>query len=105
MRDEHEGSGANAAAFGDDGRMPRFVPVEELFKGRHFDREIVVLSRGCLLSSKSWASFALGSGWFLGAWMKSQRRLAGKAAVRNRYLPESLLMWAVIASLFLWGKS
>ena len=23
--------------------MARFVPVEELFKGRHFDREIVVL--------------------------------------------------------------
>ena len=28
---------------GDDGQMPRFVPMEELFKGRHFDREIVVL--------------------------------------------------------------
>jgi transposase-like protein len=24
--------------------MPRFVPTEELFKGRHFDQEIVVLS-------------------------------------------------------------
>jgi len=23
--------------------MPRFVPVEKLFKGRHFDQEIVVL--------------------------------------------------------------
>jgi transposase-like protein len=23
--------------------MPRFVPVEELFEGRHFDQEIVVL--------------------------------------------------------------
>jgi hypothetical protein len=23
--------------------MPRLVPVEELFKGRHFDQEIVVL--------------------------------------------------------------
>jgi hypothetical protein len=34
------GSGANATAFGDDGLMPRLVPVEELFKGRHFDREI-----------------------------------------------------------------
>ena len=32
------GSGANAAASGDDGRMPRFVSVEELFKGRHFAR-------------------------------------------------------------------
>ena len=24
--------------------MPRFVPVEELFKGRHFNQEIVVLN-------------------------------------------------------------
>jgi transposase-like protein len=46
------GSGANAAAFGDDGRMPRFVPVEELFKGRHFDREIVVLCVRWYLSFK-----------------------------------------------------
>ena len=23
--------------------MPRFLPIEELFKGRHFDREIVML--------------------------------------------------------------
>jgi hypothetical protein len=23
----------------DDGTMPRFVPAEELFKGRHFDRK------------------------------------------------------------------
>ena len=29
--------------FGDDGQMPRFVPIEELFKGRHFNQEIVVL--------------------------------------------------------------
>ena len=28
---------------GDDGQMPRFVPREELFKGRHFDQEIVIL--------------------------------------------------------------
>jgi len=27
----------------DDGQVARFVPVEELFKGRHFDQEIVVL--------------------------------------------------------------
>jgi transposase-like protein len=46
------GSGANAAAFGDDGQMPRFVPVEELFKGRHFDREIVVLCVRWYLSFK-----------------------------------------------------
>jgi hypothetical protein len=25
-------------------RMPQFVPVEELFRGRHFDQEIVVLN-------------------------------------------------------------
>ena len=46
------GSGANAAPFGDDGSMPRFVPVEELFKGRHFDREIVVLCVRWYLSFK-----------------------------------------------------
>jgi hypothetical protein len=28
---------------GDDEQMPRVVPVEELFKGRLFDREMVVL--------------------------------------------------------------
>jgi hypothetical protein len=28
---------------GDDGQMPRFVPVEEQFKGRHFNQEIVVI--------------------------------------------------------------
>jgi len=27
---------------GNDKLMPRFVPVEGLFKGRHFDQEIVV---------------------------------------------------------------
>jgi hypothetical protein len=27
----------------DDGQMPGFVAVEDLFKGRLFDREIVVL--------------------------------------------------------------
>ena len=24
--------------------MPQFVPIEELFKGRHFDQEIVILT-------------------------------------------------------------
>ena len=28
---------------GEDGVVSRFVPVEELFAGRHFDAEIVVL--------------------------------------------------------------
>jgi len=37
---------------GDDGQMPRFVPVEELFKGRHFDREILVLCVRWYLSFK-----------------------------------------------------
>lgn len=32
--------------------MPRFVPVEELFKGRHFDQEIVVLCVRWYLSYK-----------------------------------------------------
>src|ERR1700690_2764552 len=33
-------------------QMARFVPVEELFKGRHFDREIVVLCVRWYLSFK-----------------------------------------------------
>jgi hypothetical protein len=37
---------------GDDGQMPRFVPIEELFKGRHFDQEIVVLCVRWYLSYK-----------------------------------------------------
>ena len=37
---------------GDDEQMPRFVPVEELFKGRHFDREVVVLCVRWYLSYK-----------------------------------------------------
>ena len=32
--------------------MPRFVPIEELFKGRHFDREIVILCVRWYLSYK-----------------------------------------------------
>src|SRR5438105_13561992 len=38
-----QGSGANASAAGDDDEMQRFVPIEDLFKGRHFDRQIIVL--------------------------------------------------------------
>ena len=37
---------------GDDEQMPPFVPVEELFKGRHFDQEIVVLCVRWYLSFK-----------------------------------------------------
>src|SRR3954454_15726008 len=36
----------------EDGKMSRFVPVEELFKGRHFDQEIVVLCVRWYLSFK-----------------------------------------------------
>ena len=32
--------------------MPKFVPVEELFKGRHFDQEIVILCVRWYLSFK-----------------------------------------------------
>jgi hypothetical protein len=35
------GSGANLRVAGDDEEMQRFVPIEDLFKGRHFDRQII----------------------------------------------------------------
>ena len=50
--DALQGSGANTNRLGDDGEMPQFVPVEELFKGRHFDQEIVVLNVRWYLSYK-----------------------------------------------------
>ncbi len=37
---------------GEDGGMARFVPIEELFAGRHFDAEIVVLCVRWYLSFK-----------------------------------------------------
>src|SRR5947209_13819315 len=37
---------------GEDGKMSRLVPVEELFKGRHFDQAIVVLCVRWYLSFK-----------------------------------------------------
>jgi transposase-like protein len=40
------------ARVGEDRWVPRFVPVEELFKGRHFDQEIVVLCVRWYLSFK-----------------------------------------------------
>ena len=46
------GSGANAVWGSDDRHMPRFVHIEELFKGRHFDQEIVVLCVRWYLSYK-----------------------------------------------------
>jgi hypothetical protein len=39
-----EGSGANGWVAGDDEAMQRLDPIEELFKRRHFDREIIILS-------------------------------------------------------------
>src|SRR5229473_3206660 len=33
----------NARVAGDDEEMQRYVPIEDLFKGRHFDRQIIVL--------------------------------------------------------------
>src|SRR6202034_4833737 len=47
------GSGANATIrISDDGQVPGFVAVEELFRGRHFDEEIVVLCVRWYLSYK-----------------------------------------------------
>src|SRR5258708_26852459 len=37
------GSGANARVAGDDEEMQRFVPIEDLFNGRHFDGQIIIL--------------------------------------------------------------
>jgi hypothetical protein len=37
------GSGANARVASDDEEMQRFVPIEDLFKGRHFDGQIIIL--------------------------------------------------------------
>src|SRR6516225_4349579 len=37
------GSGANRVRSGDDDRMQRFVPIEALFKGRHFEGQIIIL--------------------------------------------------------------
>jgi Phage integrase, N-terminal SAM-like domain len=37
-----QGSGANAREAGDDEEMQRFVPIEDLFRGRHFDRQIII---------------------------------------------------------------
>jgi transposase-like protein len=48
----NKGSGANTSRIRDDGQMPGFVAVEELFKGRQFDREIVVLCVRWYLSFK-----------------------------------------------------
>jgi hypothetical protein len=37
-----EGSGASARVVGDDEEMQRFVPIEDVFKGRHFYEQIVI---------------------------------------------------------------
>ena len=36
----------------DDEEMPRLDPIEDLFKGRHFNREIVILCVGWCSSFK-----------------------------------------------------
>jgi hypothetical protein len=36
----------------DDEQMRRFVPIEDLFKGRHFDRQIIVLCVSWYLREK-----------------------------------------------------
>lgn len=46
------GSGANPYRVRENGQMAGFVELEELFKGRHFDREIVVLCVRWYLSFK-----------------------------------------------------
>ena len=97
------GSGANAAAVRDDGRMPQFVAVEELFKGRHFDREVVVLCVRWYLSFK--LSYRDGSGanlqvceirWVLLCEMEIGSGYAARAACQISGIvavsPPSLLM-------------
>jgi transposase-like protein len=37
------GSGANARVADHDEEMQRFIPIEDLFKGRHFDGQIIIL--------------------------------------------------------------
>ena len=41
-RGRKNGSGANARVADDYEEMQRFVPIEDLFKGRHFDRQIII---------------------------------------------------------------
>jgi hypothetical protein len=38
-----DGSGANTWLAGNEEEMQRFAPMEDVFKGRHFDRQIIVL--------------------------------------------------------------
>jgi hypothetical protein len=38
-----DGSGANGSVMKDHVMMRRFVAVEALFNGRHFDRQIIIL--------------------------------------------------------------
>lgn len=47
----------NVAAFRDDRRMPQFVAIEELFKGRYFNREIVYGYYGRNIKQKLKASY------------------------------------------------
>jgi hypothetical protein len=36
---------------GDDEEMQRFVPIEDLFKGRHFEGQIIILCVACWYTS------------------------------------------------------
>jgi len=47
-----KGSGANDGRVSDHRQMAALLPVEELFRGRHFDREIIVLCVRWYLSFK-----------------------------------------------------
>jgi hypothetical protein len=56
-RESTNGSGANGSVMKDHVMMRRFVAVEALFNGRHFDRQIIIL---CV----SWyTSFKLSFRW------------------------------------------
>jgi hypothetical protein len=65
---------------GDDDEMQRFVPIEGLFKGRHFDRQIIVgcvswytsfkLSLRDLVWSEKW--ICLKQRWFVTAVLKTR---------------------------------
>jgi hypothetical protein len=55
-RPSQDGFDGNAAASDDEGRMPRFLPVEERFNDRHFKREIPVLCLRWYLSFNQFAA-------------------------------------------------
>src|SRR5512144_265560 len=83
------GSGANCAVITDHGRMRRFVSVEALFNGRHFDRQIIIL---CV----SWyTSFKLSFRALVIMMADRGVSLAHTTILRwvQRYLPEFEKRW------------